>query len=161
MYHCLREHAECRSIDQERGMFEWISRSCLLMAEYLNTFFTLFAQLLTEYPDTKEKYLRDYCASAQYIMTILVQGYKFNETWDKIYFQQKVSCHLPALPLDKTMSPSHTSKSRITAPREMCKRPATFLVRDMYCPNRKIHTDITHWIHNCFTCYAQDNLHSI
>ncbi|XP_012670444.2 ectonucleoside triphosphate diphosphohydrolase 8 [Clupea harengus] len=47
--------------------------------------------LLAEYPDTKEKYLREYCASAQYIMTILVQGYKFNETWDKIYFQKKVA----------------------------------------------------------------------
>ncbi|XP_076125286.1 ectonucleoside triphosphate diphosphohydrolase 8 [Alosa pseudoharengus] len=47
--------------------------------------------LLVEYPDTKKIYLRDYCASAQYIMTILVQGYKFNETWDKIYFQKKVA----------------------------------------------------------------------
>lgn len=65
----------------------------------------MFAQLLTEYPGTKEKHLRDYCASGQYIRTILVQGYKFNETWDKIYFQKNVSCHLPVLLLDKTMSP--------------------------------------------------------
>lgn len=47
--------------------------------------------LLAEYPGTKEKYLRDYCASAKYITMILVQGYKFNETWDKIYFQKKVA----------------------------------------------------------------------
>ncbi|XP_063071558.1 ectonucleoside triphosphate diphosphohydrolase 8 [Engraulis encrasicolus] len=50
-----------------------------------------WGSLLVDYPNVKEKYLRDYCASAQYIMTILVQGYKFNETWDKIYFHKKVA----------------------------------------------------------------------
>ncbi|KAL2090965.1 hypothetical protein ACEWY4_013228 [Coilia grayii] len=47
--------------------------------------------LKVEYPGAKEKYLKDYCASAQYIVTILVQGYKFNETWDNIFFQKQVA----------------------------------------------------------------------
>uniref|UniRef100_A0A8B9L721 Ectonucleoside triphosphate diphosphohydrolase 8 n=1 Tax=Astyanax mexicanus TaxID=7994 RepID=A0A8B9L721_ASTMX len=52
---------------------------------------TNWTTLLSTYPNVKEKYLRDYCASAQYIMTILVQGYKFNATWDQIYFVKQVS----------------------------------------------------------------------
>uniref|UniRef100_A0AAY4ACP5 Ectonucleoside triphosphate diphosphohydrolase 8 n=1 Tax=Denticeps clupeoides TaxID=299321 RepID=A0AAY4ACP5_9TELE len=47
--------------------------------------------LLTEYPKTPEKYLREYCASAQYIMNVLLQGYKFNQSWDKIFFQKQVA----------------------------------------------------------------------
>ncbi|KAJ7999854.1 hypothetical protein DPEC_G00198720 [Dallia pectoralis] len=46
--------------------------------------------LRTEYSD-KDKYLRDYCATANYIMTILLDGYKFNETWENIYFQRQVA----------------------------------------------------------------------
>lgn len=48
-------------------------------------------QLVGEYPKIKEKYLKDYCASAHYIMTILLDGYKFNNTWDKISFEKQVS----------------------------------------------------------------------
>ncbi|KAL6457905.1 hypothetical protein MHYP_G00331350 [Metynnis hypsauchen] len=47
--------------------------------------------LLSQYPKVKEKYLRDYCASAHYIMTILLKGYKFNATWDQIYFVKQVA----------------------------------------------------------------------
>ncbi|KAM9482771.1 ectonucleoside triphosphate diphosphohydrolase 8 isoform 1-T1 [Clarias gariepinus] len=47
--------------------------------------------LLKEYPQVKEKYLRDYCVSAQYIMVILLQGYKFESNWDKIIFQKQVA----------------------------------------------------------------------
>lgn len=47
-------------------------------------------QLVTEYPKVKEKYLRDYCASAQYIMVILLKGYKFETSWGKITFQKQV-----------------------------------------------------------------------
>ncbi|XP_045078975.1 ectonucleoside triphosphate diphosphohydrolase 8-like isoform X1 [Coregonus clupeaformis] len=39
----------------------------------------------------KDKYLRDYCASANYIMTVLLDGYKFNQTWGNIYFQRQVA----------------------------------------------------------------------
>uniref|UniRef100_A0AAR2IZ99 Ectonucleoside triphosphate diphosphohydrolase 8 n=1 Tax=Pygocentrus nattereri TaxID=42514 RepID=A0AAR2IZ99_PYGNA len=47
--------------------------------------------LQSQYPKVKEKYLRDYCASAHYIMTILLKGYKFNATWDQIYFVKQVA----------------------------------------------------------------------
>ncbi|CAB1315273.1 unnamed protein product [Coregonus sp. 'balchen'] len=46
--------------------------------------------LKTEYSE-KDKYLRDYCASANYIMTVLLDGYKFNQTWGNIYFQRQVA----------------------------------------------------------------------
>ncbi|KAJ8379842.1 hypothetical protein SKAU_G00006200 [Synaphobranchus kaupii] len=46
----------------------------------------------TENPKIKEKYLQDYCASANYIMTLLQEAYKFNEkTWSNIYFKKKVA----------------------------------------------------------------------
>ncbi|KAI4892748.1 hypothetical protein NFI96_032306 [Prochilodus magdalenae] len=47
--------------------------------------------LTHEYPTVKEKYLRDYCASAHYIMTILLKGYKFNSTWDQISFVKQAA----------------------------------------------------------------------
>ncbi|XP_056607602.1 ectonucleoside triphosphate diphosphohydrolase 8 [Triplophysa dalaica] len=47
--------------------------------------------LVAEYPKIKEKYLKDYCASAHYIMIILLDGYKFNNTWDKISFEKQVA----------------------------------------------------------------------
>ncbi|XP_072540650.1 ectonucleoside triphosphate diphosphohydrolase 8 [Salminus brasiliensis] len=47
--------------------------------------------LLLEYPSVKDKYLRDYCGSAHYIMTLLLEGYKFNATWDQIYFVKQVA----------------------------------------------------------------------
>ncbi|XP_021465977.2 ectonucleoside triphosphate diphosphohydrolase 8 isoform X2 [Oncorhynchus mykiss] len=46
--------------------------------------------LKAEYSE-KDKYLRDYCASANYIMTVLLDGYKFNQTWGNIYFQRQVA----------------------------------------------------------------------
>lgn len=49
-----------------------------------------FSQLVKEYPAVKEKYLRDYCASAHYIMVILLKGYKFETNWEKISFQKQV-----------------------------------------------------------------------
>ncbi|XP_035291862.1 ectonucleoside triphosphate diphosphohydrolase 8 [Anguilla anguilla] len=46
----------------------------------------------TENPNIKDKYLLDYCASANYIMTLLQEAYKFNETtWSNIYFKKKVA----------------------------------------------------------------------
>ncbi|XP_062854200.1 ectonucleoside triphosphate diphosphohydrolase 8 [Trichomycterus rosablanca] len=47
--------------------------------------------LVSEYPKVKEKFLREYCASAQYIMTILLKGYKFTSSWDTITFQKQVA----------------------------------------------------------------------
>ncbi len=49
-----------------------------------------FLQLTAEKPSIKEKYLKDYCASAHIIMTILLKGYKFNNTWDQISFEKRV-----------------------------------------------------------------------
>ncbi|XP_010879361.1 ectonucleoside triphosphate diphosphohydrolase 8 isoform X2 [Esox lucius] len=46
--------------------------------------------LKKEYSD-KDQYLRDYCATANYIMTVLLDGYKFNQTWENIYFQRQVA----------------------------------------------------------------------
>ncbi|XP_062324876.1 ectonucleoside triphosphate diphosphohydrolase 8 [Osmerus eperlanus] len=50
-----------------------------------------WASLKTEYPKVKESYLREYCASAHYMRTVLVEGYKFNATWENIYFQRQVA----------------------------------------------------------------------
>ncbi|XP_030632854.1 ectonucleoside triphosphate diphosphohydrolase 8 [Chanos chanos] len=47
--------------------------------------------LRAEYPDVREQYLRDYCFAAHYIMTVLLRGYKFNDTWDQIYFYRTVA----------------------------------------------------------------------
>ncbi|KAK3557370.1 hypothetical protein QTP70_026537, partial [Hemibagrus guttatus] len=47
--------------------------------------------LKLEYPKTSEKFLRDYCFSAHYIMVILLKGYKFGTNWDKISFQKQVA----------------------------------------------------------------------
>ncbi|KAJ8285616.1 hypothetical protein GJAV_G00028900 [Gymnothorax javanicus] len=45
-----------------------------------------------ENPNIKEKYLQDYCASANYMMTLLLEAYKFNaNTWNNIYFKKKVA----------------------------------------------------------------------
>ncbi|XP_018584302.2 ectonucleoside triphosphate diphosphohydrolase 8 isoform X1 [Scleropages formosus] len=44
-----------------------------------------------EHPKEKENYLQDYCASAVYMTTILLEGYRFNESWDNIYFQKKAA----------------------------------------------------------------------
>ncbi|XP_066520544.1 ectonucleoside triphosphate diphosphohydrolase 8 [Hoplias malabaricus] len=50
-----------------------------------------WSTLQSQYQNVPEKYLRDYCSSAQYIMTILLKGYKFNATWDNIYFVKQVA----------------------------------------------------------------------
>ncbi|XP_051985638.1 ectonucleoside triphosphate diphosphohydrolase 8-like [Xyrauchen texanus] len=47
--------------------------------------------LVAQNPSIKAKYLRDYCASAHYIMTILLKGLKFSNIWDQISFEEKVA----------------------------------------------------------------------
>ncbi|XP_051719187.1 ectonucleoside triphosphate diphosphohydrolase 8-like [Ctenopharyngodon idella] len=47
--------------------------------------------LTAENPSIDAKYLKDYCASAHYIMTILLKGYKFNNSWDQISFEKRVA----------------------------------------------------------------------
>ncbi|KAL4646525.1 ectonucleoside triphosphate diphosphohydrolase 8 isoform X1 [Arapaima gigas] len=44
----------------------------------------------TEHPTEKDKHLQDYCGSAVYITTLLLDGYKF-KSWDNIYFQKKAA----------------------------------------------------------------------
>ncbi|XP_012409542.2 ectonucleoside triphosphate diphosphohydrolase 8 isoform X1 [Sarcophilus harrisii] len=44
------------------------------------------------YPKYKEQWLQDYCANANYILILLLEGYKFSEkSWTSIRFQQKAS----------------------------------------------------------------------
>ncbi|XP_043843528.1 LOW QUALITY PROTEIN: ectonucleoside triphosphate diphosphohydrolase 8-like [Dromiciops gliroides] len=44
------------------------------------------------YPKHNPKWLRDYCANANYILILLLEGYKFSEkSWTSIRFQQKAS----------------------------------------------------------------------
>ncbi|KAJ8414075.1 hypothetical protein AAFF_G00066730 [Aldrovandia affinis] len=51
-----------------------------------------WATLKADHPNEKEKYLRDYCASANYMMTLLLEAFKFNETtWNSILFQKQVA----------------------------------------------------------------------
>ncbi|XP_050967800.1 ectonucleoside triphosphate diphosphohydrolase 8 [Labeo rohita] len=50
-----------------------------------------WTDLTAENPTIKAKYLKDYCASAHYIMTILLKGYKFSNTWDQISFEKRVA----------------------------------------------------------------------
>ncbi|NXE55672.1 ENTP8 diphosphohydrolase, partial [Casuarius casuarius] len=46
--------------------------------------------LSSSYPEEKSERLRSYCASANYILTLLLDGYKFSETsWNNIIFQMK------------------------------------------------------------------------
>ncbi|XP_013809900.1 ectonucleoside triphosphate diphosphohydrolase 8-like [Apteryx mantelli] len=46
--------------------------------------------LSSSYPKEKPERLRSYCANANYILTLLLDAYKFNETsWNSIIFQMK------------------------------------------------------------------------
>uniref|UniRef100_A0A8C3S256 Ectonucleoside triphosphate diphosphohydrolase 8 n=1 Tax=Chelydra serpentina TaxID=8475 RepID=A0A8C3S256_CHESE len=48
--------------------------------------------LKSSYPTEKEQWLREYCANANYILVLLLDAYKFNQTsWSSIKFQMKVS----------------------------------------------------------------------
>ncbi|ROL54700.1 Ectonucleoside triphosphate diphosphohydrolase 8 [Anabarilius grahami] len=47
--------------------------------------------LVVENPSISVVTLKDYCASAHYIMTILLKGYKFNNTWDQISFVKQIA----------------------------------------------------------------------
>lgn len=47
-------------------------------------------KLVETFPDNKE-HLHTYCVAGLYILTLLVDGYKFDEqTWSNIHFSQKV-----------------------------------------------------------------------
>lgn len=47
-------------------------------------------KLVETFPDNKE-HLHTYCMVGLYILTLLVDGYKFDErTWNNIHFSQKV-----------------------------------------------------------------------
>lgn len=49
------------------------------------------SQLSSSYPKENPKRLPKYCANANYILTLLLDAYKFNETtWNNIIFQMKV-----------------------------------------------------------------------
>lgn len=48
-------------------------------------------QLSSSYPEENPERLPKYCANANYILTLLLDAYKFNETsWNNIFFQMKV-----------------------------------------------------------------------
>lgn len=55
---------------------------------------TMAPQLVQSFPQDL-KYLHTYCSVAIYILTLLLDGYKFNEhTWSNIHFSRQVNKHL-------------------------------------------------------------------
>ena len=47
-------------------------------------------------PPGQDRWLRDYCASGLYILTLLVEGYGFSEeTWGGLEFRQQVTAGGP------------------------------------------------------------------
>ncbi|XP_037735646.1 ectonucleoside triphosphate diphosphohydrolase 8 isoform X4 [Chelonia mydas] len=51
-----------------------------------------WTDLKSSYPKEKEQRLREYCANANYILALLLDAYKFNQTsWSSIRFQMKAA----------------------------------------------------------------------
>ncbi|KAM7144054.1 ectonucleoside triphosphate diphosphohydrolase 8-like isoform 3-T5 [Macrochelys suwanniensis] len=51
-----------------------------------------WTDLKSSYPTEKEQWLREYCANANYILVLLLDAYKFNQTsWSSIKFQMKAA----------------------------------------------------------------------
>ncbi|XP_068105978.1 ectonucleoside triphosphate diphosphohydrolase 8-like [Hyperolius riggenbachi] len=51
-----------------------------------------WAELLTSYPQEKKDRLRDYCGSANYILTLLLDAYKFTaDSWNSITFVKQAA----------------------------------------------------------------------
>ncbi|XP_054854268.1 ectonucleoside triphosphate diphosphohydrolase 8 isoform X2 [Eublepharis macularius] len=51
-----------------------------------------WAELQSTYPKEKTSHLKNYCASANFILTLLLKGYGFNnDTWDNIAFQMQAA----------------------------------------------------------------------
>ncbi|KAM4697173.1 ectonucleoside triphosphate diphosphohydrolase 8-like [Rhinophrynus dorsalis] len=49
-----------------------------------------WTELQSSYPNMKKVYVRDYCATSIYIVTLLLDAYKFTaDTWNSISFQKK------------------------------------------------------------------------
>ncbi|NXA57513.1 ENTP8 diphosphohydrolase, partial [Nothocercus julius] len=68
-------------------------QSLLTVSKTIRNFCTRSWQdLSSSYPQEKPERLRSYCANANYILTLLLDAYKFNESsWNNIIFQRKVS----------------------------------------------------------------------
>ena len=48
-------------------------------------------QLIASRPEISERFLITYCYSAHYVLTLLVDGYKFDpDTWQNIAFEKEV-----------------------------------------------------------------------
>lgn len=61
-----------------------------MTTDWANSVFFLFFQLKKNY-NISEKHLKSYCYSANYVHTILADGYKFNAgNWEKLDFQKEV-----------------------------------------------------------------------
>ncbi|KAM4662108.1 ectonucleoside triphosphate diphosphohydrolase 8-like [Discoglossus pictus] len=53
---------------------------------------TEWSELQSSYPKEKSERLRDYCANSNYILTLLLDAYKFNtETWNSITFLKQAA----------------------------------------------------------------------
>ncbi|XP_032858944.1 ectonucleoside triphosphate diphosphohydrolase 8 [Tyto alba] len=67
-------------------------QSLATVRETINHFCTRsWEDLSSSYPEENPERLPKYCASANYILTLLLDTYKFNETsWNNIFFQMKV-----------------------------------------------------------------------
>lgn len=51
-------------------------------------------QLQKDFPTKNRIHLRDSCAASSYVLTLLLQGYKFDDrTWLNIHFRKQVRRH--------------------------------------------------------------------
>lgn len=66
-------------------------------------------QLVETFPQDKE-YLHNYCSTAIYILTLLLDGYKFSEhTWSSIHFRQQVRT-------PRALPPTHVQEQHPRSP---------------------------------------------
>lgn len=65
---------------------------CPPACPYCTLMISLLEQIKQQHPDVKVKYLAEYCFSGTYILTLLTEGYKFDQTsYSNIKFIKKVS----------------------------------------------------------------------
>ncbi|XP_010219054.1 PREDICTED: ectonucleoside triphosphate diphosphohydrolase 8-like, partial [Tinamus guttatus] len=90
-------------------------QSLLTVSKSIRNFCTRSWQdLSSSYPEEKPERLRSYCTNANYILTLLLDAYKFNETsWNNIIFQRKAGS------TDVTWSLGYALELANTIPREL------------------------------------------
>lgn len=70
----------------------FLSYLCPPACPYCTLMISLLEQIMQQHPGVKVKYLAEYCFSGTYILTLLTEGYKFDQTsYSNIKFIKKVS----------------------------------------------------------------------